>query len=104
MKFSLHIESTLKNLLHQEDTDGDKKITIEDKGPKSFSIQSTEGSEYAVKGTYYLSNLLQELVIAKNDGENIADISLEKIEELPVNRISRMITRILLERIDQNHG
>ena len=91
MLFNLNIEDTLEKLLHQEDTDGDKKITIEDKGPKSFVVQSTEGSKYNVKGTYHLSNLLQELVIAKNEGRSTAAIELENIEEQPVNRISRMI-------------
>ena len=44
MQFKLNIEKTLKDLLQQEDTDSDKKITIEDKGPRSFllkDIQST---------------------------------------------------------------
>ena len=91
MKFKLDIESTLRSLLGQEDTDGDKKITIEDKGPKAFSIVSSEGEEYQVTGTYHLSNLLQELVIAKNEGSTIAEISQEHIEELPSIRISRMI-------------
>jgi alpha,alpha-trehalase len=91
MLFNLKIEATLEKLLHQEDTDGDKKITIEDKGPGSFTIKSTDGTIYSVKGTYYLSNLLQELVIAKNEGRLTAAIELENIEEQPVNRISRMI-------------
>ena len=91
MKFQLNIEDTLDRLLKQEDTDGDKKLTIEDKGPKAFAIQSTNGEDYVVKGTYHLSNLLQELVISKNDGKQIAEIPLTKIEELPITRISRMI-------------
>ena len=91
MKFHLNPQDTIDKLLLQEDTDGDKKITIEDKGPRSFTIISTEGEEYEVKGTYYLSNLLQELVIAKNDNQTVASFGLEKIEELPVNRVSRMI-------------
>ena len=91
MIFKLNIEATLKELLLQEDTDGDKKITIEDKGPKSFRLVSSEGKPYNIKGTYYLSNLLQELVIAKNKGEQTAIIPISKIEELPVSRISRMI-------------
>lgn len=86
----VNISETLKNLLQQEDTDGDKKITIEDKGPKSFTISSSETS-YAIKGTYHLSNFLQELVIAKNEGKTSVIISPDKIEELPANRISRMI-------------
>jgi len=32
MDFRIHIQQTLEKLLSQEDTDGDKKITIEDKG------------------------------------------------------------------------
>ena len=91
MKFKLEIEATLSNLLLQEDTDGDKKITIEDKGPKAFSISSVDGENYVVKSTYYLSNLLQELVIAKNNNQTHADIPIENIKELPVTRVSRMI-------------
>ena len=91
MVFNLNIEDTLKRLLEQEDTDGDKKITIEDKGPKLFVLVSKNGEQYNVEGTYYLSNLLQELVISKNEGNSFAEIPLSKIEELPVERISRMI-------------
>jgi alpha,alpha-trehalase len=91
MKFKLDIKTTLGALLKQEDTDKDKKITVEDKGPKAFKIISSEGIEYTVKGTYRLSNLLQELVIAKNKGLTEAEIPVEHIEELPSVRISRMI-------------
>jgi len=72
MIFCLDIQDTLKQLLLQEDTDGDKKITIEDQGPKAFVIKSASGLDYIVKGTYHLSNLLQELVIAKNEGHEVA--------------------------------
>ena len=91
MNFKLNIEDTLSCLLQQEDTDGDKKLTIEDKGPKAFEITSIKGKSYLVKGTYHLSNLLQELVISKNEGDDTAEIALSKIEEVPVTRISRMI-------------
>lgn len=91
MIFNLEIESTLKVLLLQEDTDGDKKLTIEDKGPKAFEIKSTSGEKYIVKGTYHLSNLMQELVIAKNEGHETATIPLHHIVELPSVRVSRMI-------------
>ena len=89
--FHLNIKKTLEKLLIQEDTDGDKKITIEDKGSKVFRIPSDIGDDYIVKGTYHLSNLLQELVIAKNEGKIIAKIPINHIEELPVDRVSRMI-------------
>lgn len=91
MIFKFEINATLQSLLKQEDTDGDKKITIEDQGPKFFSINSITGEDYNVQGTYHLSNLLQELVISKNEGKVHAEIHLSRIEELPVNRISRMI-------------
>ncbi|MCA0132506.1 alpha,alpha-trehalase [Winogradskyella alexanderae] len=85
------IESTLSKLLTQEDTDGDKKITIEDKGPKNFELVSDSGESMSIKGTYQLSNLLQELVIQKQEGKDIADINPDYIDELPAIRISRMI-------------
>ncbi len=91
MIFNLEIKTTLKSLLDQEDTDNDKKITTEDKGPKAFTITSVSGEDHLVKGTYHLSNLLQELVIAKNKGNEFAEITLEHIEELPSVRISRFI-------------
>lgn len=91
MLFNLEIKSTLQSLLDQEDTDGDKKITIEDKGPKMFVITAVSGEHYEVKGTYFLSNLLQELVIAKNNGNEFAQIPLAHIEEKPADRISRFI-------------
>lgn len=91
MIFRLKIEEVLKELLLQEDTDGDKKITVEDNGPKAFDIALNEGKPYQIEGTYYLSNLLQELVRAKNNGEVFAELPLNRIEELPADRISRII-------------
>ncbi|MBK5208725.1 MAG: trehalase [Flavobacteriaceae bacterium] len=87
--------STLKSLLLQEDTDGDKKITIEDTGPKKFDIVQTNGEIYSVEGTYFLSNLLQELAILIKQGKSIvASISLERIYEKPTQRVSRLIREL----------
>ena len=91
MHFELNIEDVLSTLLAQEDTDVDKKITVEDKGPKVFSLTSIDDTSHQIKGTYHLSNLLQELVIQKQDGKIIAEIHLKNIEEPPADRISRMI-------------
>lgn len=91
MLFRLDIEKTLNKLLEQEDTDGDKKITREDNGPRSFELQTVDGLKYEVKGTYFLSNLLQELALAKAEGKTHVKLSLRKIEEPPASRISRMI-------------
>ena len=85
------IDDILSKLLEQEDTDGDKKITIEDNGPKQFELLSNNGERLIVKGTYQLSNLLQELVIQKQQGKSEAVINREFIDELPTKRISRMI-------------
>ena len=91
MRFKLSIKQTLEKLLAQEDTDGDKKITKEDNGPQSFALISEERVSYKIKGTFYLSNLLQELALAKNEGKEEVLIPLSKIEERPTYRISRMI-------------
>ncbi|NNJ81648.1 MAG: trehalase [Flavobacteriaceae bacterium] len=91
MIFTLDIASTLEQLLSQEDTDNDKKITIEDRGPGAFTLKAEDGSSHSLKGTYHLSNLLQELVIAMDEGKNIATIPIAHLEEPPVERVSRMI-------------
>ncbi len=89
--FEVPIIQTLDQLLKQEDTDGDKKITIEDKSSKWFQLKSNSGSTFDVSGTFKLSNLLQELVLAKNEGQTIATIETKYINELPVDRTSRLI-------------
>ncbi len=94
MKFKLEIDKVLQELLLQEDTDGDKKITKEDKGPKQFKISNIDGDAYEVSGTYHLSNLLQELALAKNKNLEYAEFSCEQIIELPATRISRTIREV----------
>lgn len=91
MIINVNIEKCLGELLSQEDTDNDKKITIEDDGPKAFKLVSNTGESYIIKGTYHLSNLLQELVIAKNNGLKETAINSKVIEEKPIQRISKMI-------------
>ncbi|WP_299432431.1 trehalase family glycosidase [uncultured Aquimarina sp.] len=92
----------LDKLILQEDTDGDKKITVDDTGPKQFEFIDPSGKVNLIKGTYHLSNLLQELAIAKKDDT----ISLDRIAESPSNRISRLIkTRYwdnLTRSVDKN--
>lgn len=106
MKFNLDINTTLQNLLAQEDTDGDKKITIDDNGPKSFKIEDINGNSELIEGTYFLSNLLQELALAKIDGLDFAEIDLDFVTEKPVERISRKIKDFywkgLTRTIDEN--
>lgn len=87
-QIKLAISETIARLLTQEDTDNDKRITIEDKGIKKFNLQCDE-NEVVVEGTYFLSNLLQELILAQERGSDF--IETEKVFELPANRISRMI-------------
>lgn len=91
MKIVLDIEENFLKLLQQEDTDNDKKITVEDAGPKIFEIVDAAGNKIKIEGTYFLSNFLQELILAKEDGYEIAEIDTEKIFEKPVDRLSRMI-------------
>ena len=80
MQFKLNISTTLKQLLEQEDTDGDKRITVEDKGVKVFVLKDLDGNNsISIEGTYYLSNLLQELVLAME--ANLDTVDTENIFE-----------------------
>jgi len=111
---SVDIQKTLDQLMAEEDTDGDKKITIEDnpvkgerRGDKRFWLIAIDEKRYEVIGTYYLSNLLQELKLAQDAGSEIGQIDFQKVFEIPVHRISRSIREIywdgLTRRIDKQN-
>ncbi len=97
--FIVDIESNLQRLLQEEDTDGDKKITIEDKplkdtiGDKRFFLLTQEGKRLEIVGTYYLSNLLQELSLQKTQGNSKARIQAQDIFPSPVTRLSLQIQK-----------
>jgi alpha,alpha-trehalase len=92
MKFLLKVDQVFEALLLQEDTDQDKKITKEDLGPKRFVlVDENTKKEQIIKGTYHLSNLLQELAVLKENEEVLAEVDLNFIIENPVERISRKI-------------
>lgn len=80
----MNIEAHFHALLQQEDTDGDKRITVHDKGPREYNLDG-----HIVKGTYALSNLLQELALAKEQGRS--DIDLDTLHQPPTQRISAAI-------------
>jgi alpha,alpha-trehalase len=108
------VEKNLKALLQDEDTDDDKKITMDDfpvkdtsRGNRHFILYSSEGSPYEIQGTYYLSNCLQELTLLKEQNSGISSLDADRIYENPVCRINRMIRDYywqgLTRRIDAEH-
>jgi alpha,alpha-trehalase len=88
------VEETFHRLLDQEDTDADNQITVKDDGPKRFVVTDEEGDTYTVEGTYPLSNLLQELALARGEGAETLHLDPELIHANPVRRISRMIREV----------
>ena len=103
----IDVEYNFKNLLVDEDTDGDNKITIDDQGDKIFEIKTVSGKTYKVEGTYYLSNLLMQLALARNAGQERMLLRPQLLYEDPVSRTSRMIRDIfwdgLTRQIDEAH-
>ena len=89
--FDLPVEKTINDLLAGYDTDGDKKITKDDAPNKDYFMYSTKGDTVIIRNTYYLSNLLQELAIAKDSALDNTLITLRQIQEPPAERISRRI-------------
>lgn len=90
-KFKVAVEPTFQELLAVADTDNDKKITIEDDQNVLFWLYSISGDSVKLKKTYFLSNLLQELSVARKDKKDSIVISLFRIKEPPAFRISRRI-------------
>ncbi len=91
------VKSTLKALMQDEDTDNDTRITIDDpridgtdRGDKRFWIGTKHG-RFEIAGTYYLSNLLQELKFAEDAGQDSVTLQTKRIFEPPLDHLSRMI-------------
>ncbi|CAG8515163.1 8772_t:CDS:2 [Ambispora leptoticha] len=93
-KFLIDVLETRRLILEQEDTDGDFQITINDSGPKSLKLGTADSgghSKYEIRGTYMLSTLLQELALALDHGRKYIVIDEARLNENPVDRLSRMI-------------
>ncbi|CAK9436068.1 uncharacterized protein LODBEIA_P06260 [Lodderomyces beijingensis] len=89
------VQDTLKELLANEDTDNNCQITIEDTGPKVLRLGTANSNGYkqaSIRGTYMLSNLLQELTIASRFGRNQIVLDEARLNENPVNRMKRLIS------------
>ncbi|EIA09409.1 trehalase family glycosidase [Flavobacterium frigoris] len=92
MKIQINIDKVFRELLLQEDTDQDKKITKDDHGPKRFVLVDEKTKvEIVIEGTYHLANLLQELALLKENKKELGEVDLARINEEPVERISRKI-------------
>ncbi|ODV98210.1 hypothetical protein PACTADRAFT_36906 [Pachysolen tannophilus NRRL Y-2460] len=92
--FISDIDATLKELLESEDSDKNYQITIEDTGPKVLKLGTLNSNGYNqadIRGTYMLSNLLQELTIAKRFGRDQMILDEARLNETPVKRLRRLI-------------
>ncbi|KAI9227570.1 MAG: neutral trehalase [Piptocephalis tieghemiana] len=95
-KFILDVAATQAAILAQEDTDGDFQITINDVGPKVLQVGTADSGGYRkfeIRGTYMLSNLLQELALANDYGRRHIILDEARLNENPVKRLSRMISQ-----------
>ncbi|WKT44492.1 Glycoside hydrolase, family 37 [Fusarium oxysporum f. sp. vasinfectum] len=93
-RFLIQVDSTLESLSLQEDTDGDMQITIEDNGPKVISLRTAASAghnRFDVRGTYMLSNLLQELTLAKEYGRKQIVLDEARLNEIPSINLTRRI-------------
>ena len=111
---SFDVETTLQQLIDEEDTDQDAKITVDDpklkrdgQGDRRFKLIDSAGREFEVSGTYPLSNLLQELILARDEGRSHVPLEVASIYEPPTRRISRLIRELywdgLTRRVDAEH-
>lgn len=93
--FIENVDQMLNDLLASEDTDKNFQITVEDTGPKVIKVGTANSGGFKsvnIRGTYMLSNLLQELTIAKSFGRRQIILDEARINENPVDRLSRLIS------------
>ncbi|PVU99186.1 hypothetical protein BB559_000921 [Furculomyces boomerangus] len=93
----IDVEEVKNEILSQEDTDGDCQITVLDLGPKSIrlpTLSSLGHKKIEIRGTYMISNLLQEIGIAQSMGRKCVLIDTDRLNENPVKRLVRMIRTV----------
>lgn len=104
-KIEVDVAYNLHRLLKQEDLDHDFKITVEDRGPKSFLLEAINGQTYPVVGTYPLANLLQTLARAESEQKKQCVLFLDDLWINPVDHLSKQIRDIfwkdLTRRLDE---
>ncbi|WVQ70013.1 uncharacterized protein L199_008237 [Kwoniella botswanensis] len=97
-RFLIDVEETMRIVF---------QISIYDSGPKLLSLgtaSSNAHKTFDIRGTYMLSNLLQELALARDYGRKRIVLDEARLAENPVDRLSRMIKNsfwnALTRRID----
>ncbi|KAF8181259.1 alpha,alpha-trehalase-neutral trehalase [Pholiota molesta] len=93
-RFLIDVEETIRVVLEQEDTDGDFQISVTDAGPKMMALGTATSNGFKtfdIRGTYMLSNLLQELALARDHNRKRIVLDEARLTENPVDRLSRMI-------------
>ena len=93
-EFVLDVERTLADLEAREDVDGNQQITIDDHGPKHITLGTLASAGYRsrdVRGQYAISNLYQELTLAKDLGKKHVKLHQARLTENPCDRLYRRI-------------
>ncbi|KMU88191.1 neutral trehalase [Coccidioides immitis H538.4] len=106
-RFLIDVDATLEALLEREDTDRNMQITIEDEGPKVFSVGTAASSgfnRFDLRGTYMLSNLLQELTIAKDYGRKHIVLDEQRLNENPLLPPEEEITAEFVRDLNNKPG
>ena len=105
-RLTVDVNRTFDRLALDEDTDGDRKITIADglqdeagRGDRRFWLRLATGDSLLLSGTYHLANLLQELRLAQLRGLDTVELDAERVFEPPVDRISRLIRQRYWDRL-----
>lgn len=92
MQITIDVARELTQLLAQEDTTGNKQISIDDQGPKLYVVTDIHSNEkFTFSGSYHLANLLQEIAKLHIANQAIGTIDTEVVFALPVDRISKAI-------------
>ncbi|KAF7311296.1 Trehalase [Mycena kentingensis (nom. inval.)] len=106
-RFLVDVDETIRAVLAREDTDGDFQISVSDAGPKFLALGTAPSNGFKtfdIRGTYMLSNLLQELALARDHNRKRVVLDEARLTENPVDRLSRRIRdsfwHALTRRID----
>jgi alpha,alpha-trehalase len=101
------VSENLWRLVAQEDTDGDRKITVHDR-TTPFKVLGEDGAlVLTITNVYQLSVLLQELKSADDRHSRVVMLDQLRLDESPMDRTRRLIRDYywdaLTRRIDADH-
>lgn len=103
--FELNVNETIDTLILNEARENDFQITVDDNGPKLVLLGTSGSGGHSIceiRGNYMISNLLQEVSLAKELTLRHVLVSLSSLNGNPIERLSARIGNMFWEYLTRS--